>query len=196
MNEKRFRNGRYAVRLLLAVCIALPAGACSGGTDNAGRSAVSQTVSAEESGPAAASVPVQYEQLQYRKYSETYGWKAAGSAAESGRDVPDRYELYRQAVPGGFLVSENEDDYYICVSVGKKPSANEGFRVEKVTVSGGGEGQTSPARPFLTISIRPTADDPVPEGMKGEAFVTSLLRIPKQQLPSGTVVRDILMIET
>jgi hypothetical protein len=32
--------------------------------------------------------------------------------------------------------------------------------------------------------------------MKGEAFVTSLLRIPKQQLPSGTVIRDILMVES
>lgn len=194
MSKKLIRFRRNAVRLLLAVCIAVPAGACSGGKDDASGAAVTQIVSAEAPSTESLSVAVQYEQLQYRKYSELSGWKAAGAEAGAGVDFPDRYELYRQAVPGGFLVSEDENSYYICVSVGKKPSANEGFRVEKVTVSGDEGGEASTGRPILTISVRQASDDPVPDGMTGEAFVTSLLRIPKQQLPPGVVIRDISLV--
>lgn len=135
---------------------------------------------------------VAYEQLLYMKYSER--GPSDAMFAKSGQELDNGlladYETYRKAVPGGFLVKEDRDAYFICVSVGRKRSVEEGFRIETVRLTE----SAADGRPMLTIRVKPAEDERTPDGADGDVFVTSLIRIPKNGLPDGTRIADISMV--
>jgi hypothetical protein len=163
---------------------------CSGDNSAIEAKSITEAIGGGSASAAPASIAVAYESMLYAKYSDRYAWESLPADRRLDDGLRTAYERYRKSVPGGFLVKEDADYYFICVSVGRKLSASEGFEIEAVRLS-----EAAPeGRPLLTIAVKPRDNEPVPAGSAGDVFVTALIRISKKALPDGVDITDLSMV--
>jgi len=127
-----------------------------------------------------ASTRVVFKQLLYAKIGSDFIWEGENNEALPD-EIRDKYKAYRKAAPGGFMLQETENDYYICVSIGKKASAADGFSIDSMTVVQ----QKDNRSPLLTIQVKPVQDEPASGENIGETYVTRLISVTKSDLPHG-----------
>ncbi|KAE9084354.1 hypothetical protein PF010_g20863 [Phytophthora fragariae] len=102
-----------------------------------------------------ASTRVVFKQLLYAKIGSDFIWEGENNEALPD-EIRDKYKAYKKAAPGGFMLQETENDYYICVSIGKKALAADGFSIDSMTVVQ----QKDNRSPLLTIQVKPVQDEP------------------------------------
>lgn len=132
---------------------------------------------------------ISFERLLYTKYSPDFSL-VQGDEQVVPQAVMDKYEDYKRVVPGGFVIDETDTEYFLCVSVGKKDSGTEGFDIKSLTLSGIDEMKD----PILHIMVTPTRGENSSDAVNGEAFITSLIRVPKDSLPQGAAIHAISMV--
>lgn len=173
------------------ILIAVLAGALTGCTAGAEDSSIEANTITEQVLPQ-ESVTIPFTILKYTKTAAEFIWEWSGSKTGNGKDeVPQEveasYKEYEHAAPGGFIVKETATDYYICVSVGGKTSADEGFTVQSLSWHEGEQEENT----YLSIGVMPRKDD---LGYTGEITATSLIRVAKQDLPDKAEIGSISMV--
>lgn len=134
---------------------------------------------------------IPFEQVIYSKNASdsSWNWEWNGS-----RDLPAEIEVkyadYQHSVPGGFVIQETPMEYFICVSIGNRKSAADGFKIKSITLPEKGQGEDQ----LLTIEVIPVFGEDFPEEYTGETFVRSLIRISKDKLPEGVSLNAVNMI--
>ncbi|GAA3402284.1 hypothetical protein GCM10020370_13550 [Paenibacillus hodogayensis] len=202
--------------MLLLGIMAVAAAGCSAKSEHpkdSSATAVLSKMSLRQEGDGAdgslVGYDIPYEQLLYAKLPAA-GIRDGQLQEEpplADRELLAAYEPYRRAVPGGFIVKQDEEHYYICVSIGKTHTPSEGFDIAGIAYTVAAQGDDS----LLVIRVREQHNEPSPEGKAGNgaaleaarsggtvpdggAFVTSLIRIPKSALPAGAEVAGISML--
>ncbi|UVI28762.1 hypothetical protein [Paenibacillus spongiae] len=166
------------------VLIALLAG-CSNNS-NAYGSLEAEVVEGDLGSKAYIGVP--YERLLYSKTSKTFAWEEEETDTGISSDIRDRYEKLKNAAPGGYVVGETADDYFICISVEEKSSPREGFAIESLSILQDHDREAA----ALHVKVRPTEDIHI-ASYEGNVFVTSLVSIAKKDLPMDARMNEITM---
>jgi len=136
------------------------------------------------------SMSIPYEEHLYSKSSASFAWEWSKSE-DLPQEITDKYEDLQYTVPGGFVMKETPTDYFICVSIGKKESATEGFKVKSLTLLD----VNKENNPSLVIEVTPLSNENNSfKKMKGQVFVRSLISVSKGDLPEGTIIHSISMV--
>lgn len=134
-------------------------------------------------------IDVPYDQLLYTKTSAAFSWEQDESGKEIGQDIRDQYGKLKNAAPGGFIVKETANEYYICISAEEKSSSQEGFSIQSLSLLNDDERAVE----SLIIQIEPTKNEQVSGPDAGKVFVTSLVSIAKKDLPMDANINEISM---
>jgi hypothetical protein len=135
------------------------------------------------------SISIPYKQHLYSKNSSSFSWERINTE-DLKKEVTDRYEEYKNTVPGGFIVKETPTEYFICVSIGGKESVTEGFKIKSLTLPN----EIKEKNPTLKIEVIPVSNENTSDKeMMGEVFVRSLISVSKEDLPNGININSISM---
>ncbi|OAB46862.1 hypothetical protein [Paenibacillus antarcticus] len=132
---------------------------------------------------------IPYKQLVYTKYSSRFTWESS-NVEDLPKEIIKNYEDYKNSVPGGFIVKETQTTYYICVSIGKKESVTEGFKIKSLRLPD----VYTEDDPTLTIEVIPVSNENNSDKeMKGQVSVRALISVSKEDLPDGVIINAISM---
>jgi hypothetical protein len=134
-------------------------------------------------------ISIPYKQLLYTKNSSSFSWER-NNTEELQKEITDRYEEFKNTVPGGFIVKETPTEYFICVSIGGKESVTEGFKIKSLTLPD----DIKEENPTLKIDVIPVSNENTSDKeMKGEVYMRSLISVSKEDLPNGININSISM---
>lgn len=130
---------------------------------------------------------IPYSQLVYSKTAPDFAWEYRSEE----RLDPDIKKLYEDGIhlaPGGWVLKETDQEFYMLVSGGNLPSSK-GFRITSIQMAGEQNGND---KDHLYIILAPHQDGGT-EDYPGEASITSLISIPKSGLPAGATINGVSM---
>lgn len=134
-------------------------------------------------------VSIPFKEHLYSKHSSSFTWEWSNTE-NIQKEITNKYEEFKNSVPGGFIVKETPTEYFICVSIGEQESVTKGFEIKSLKVQDGNE----VGDPILKIEVRHVRDEnPSDKEMQGKVFVRSLISVSKEDLPDGISIHSIIM---
>lgn len=133
---------------------------------------------------------IPHEEHLYSKSSASFAWEWS-KTEDLPPEITDKYQDLQYTVPGGFVMKETPTDYFICVSIGKKESATEGFKVRSLTLLD----VNQESNPSLVIEVTPLSNENNSFNKTEEkVFVRSLISVSKKDLPDGYDINSISLL--
>jgi hypothetical protein len=159
---------------------------CSEDVKGDGNQSVTETVEINGN-KNSRSIP--FKQHLYSKNSSSFSWEWSNTE-DIQKEITDKYEEFKNSVPGGFIVKETPTEYFICVSIGGKESVTEGFKIKSLTLPD----EYKEENPILRIEVIPVSNEnTLDKKMQGEVFVRSLISVSKKDLPNGIHINSFIM---
>lgn len=135
-------------------------------------------------------INVPYEQVHYTKISKEFVWEFSANDKELPEGIQEDYKKYYNIAPGGFIVKETEKDYFICISIGKRQTEKDGFKLQSIELVN----YDIEKEAVLKVEINQFDNETTTNGIyTGEVSVIALVRISKESLPQGIKINGITM---
>jgi len=102
-----------------------------------------------------------------------------------------KYKELAKVAPGGWIVQETLNEYYICVSIGEVDAVTEGFEIRAFNIPS----DTMVTDPLLSITVKRVSNEISGESVTNESlYVTSLVSVLKADLPDDISIGAISLL--